>query len=160
MLKIKQIIFFMSILLVLSSCSKHHEDTKSIQVLIKNNNIKINDSGFLYTGTFYQTLEVFKLTQKILKLQIDKKQICLNDTCYLKKDFNKYFFGAFYYDELIEDIINLEPIFKKSNIEHKDDCFTQNIQTKTIDISYKVCDNFVYFKDNKYNSIIKFIILH
>lgn len=150
--------------LIITSCANFNQNTKntqSIQMTIKTNQIKINDTGFLYDGKFYKVVEVFKLTKKILTIKTNDNQICINNDCYAKKDFNKHFFGTYYYENLLDDIFAFQPIFGKSQYQQKnDECFNQEIQDKVKDISYLVCKNNLHFKDKKHNTLIKIKIFN
>ena len=128
--------------------------------MIKNQNIKLNDTGFLYSNNDVKNLEVFKLTKKILHLKTQKNKICLNSKCYLKKDFNKYFFGSYYDENLIDDILSFKPIFNRENAKLQDECMVQKITSQGADIDYKVCKNTLSFIDNKHKNTIKIKILN
>lgn len=120
--------------LSLSSCVKQTPST-TINITLKSPLIKFKGQGFLRNHKGDLSLDLYTLGKYVNTLKINEK-ICFDGECYTKKSFNEKFFGKWYYDDLLKDIIECKSIFQKKNFTKTQDGFIQKIY----DIEYKVND--------------------
>ena len=97
--------------LFFSSCAKQIPTT-TINLTIKSDIIKFKGQGFLKNNKGDLSLDLYTLGKYINTFKINEK-ICFNNECYTKKSFNEKFFGKWYYDDLLKDIILCKNIFSK-----------------------------------------------
>ncbi|OCR99416.1 hypothetical protein A9K75_07125 [Campylobacter fetus subsp. testudinum] len=132
---------------VFSGCATlSSERSQSITLLIKSKNLKINDAGFIHFYKNYTNLQIYASGKNILDLRI-KDQICINGACDDKLVFNRKFFLSSHYAELLEDILNQNPIYFGADLITTSCGFEQIISK--ISVEYKVCDGKMSFVDQK-----------
>ncbi|MCF6339260.1 MAG: hypothetical protein L3J10_00685 [Sulfurimonas sp.] len=138
-----------------SACSvKDYEQTKSKVIIIKSPKIKFADLGYIRnTGNNIQ-LELFLAGKSIKQININRL-ICVDEGCMSKDGFNADYLHESYPDDLLQHILLGLPIYAEKNKQKIDDGFTQKIENKDVNISYKVNSSTIYFKDKKNNIIFK-----
>lgn len=145
--------FIYLLLLFFTACSVHHVEKthpRTLYILMKSDFLKVNNQAFLYKDKMGLEAEFYDLGRPFLKLQIGKK-ICINKNCYLKTSFNKKFFKAKYYPNLIEDIMTFKPIFSAKGYIGTNCGFKQDLGN----ILYEVCGGKMKFEDIKTGLKIK-----
>lgn len=149
------LIFFISFIFIGCAVKTPYASSKAYHVVIKNLKFAVSDTGFLKKDDKRLNLQLFSASTPILDILI-KEDICLNFLCMEKEAFNYEFFGTKHYETFIEELFNLQPIYKQINMQSKENGFEQRIKTNFYDITYKVQGNNLYFKDTKNNILIKF----
>ena len=147
---------FLIFLLLFGGCSLKRDIKKSESyiVAIKIKNLKFNDMGFLKYGDDYTELQLFDLSNLALDLKISNN-ICINSHCFSKKEFNIRFLSPLYPDNLLGNVLNKKPIFKKVDFIKIDGGFMQKIDKKNIRIKYIISGDKIYFKDFLNHFLIK-----
>ena len=140
---LNKILIGLIIALFYSSCASYKE-VKTINVLLKSDELKFKGQGFLSYKSGKTKLDLYTLGKWINSIKIGKK-ICFDNKCYQKSTFNKHIFGSVYYDDLLKDILNCKPIFSKKNYKKMENGFIQQIK----DINYLANDNYCDFNSNK-----------
>lgn len=130
--------------LSLSSCVKQNTEKTPINITLKSPLIKFKGQGFLSNNKGDLRLDLYVLAKYVNTLKINEK-ICFDGECYTKKSFNEKFFGKWYYDDLLKDIIECKSIFSKKNFTKTNEGFTQQIK----DINYTVDGSNCIFRLNK-----------
>lgn len=145
------------IVIFLVGCSLKEEIllSKPYHITIKNSKLRVSDTGFLNQKKSSLALQVFSAGTAILDLHVNDTQVCFDFTCVNKKRFNEEFFGFSHYDSLIEEILTMQPIYDRNNMQKTANGFEQNIMNTHFDITYKIKDHNLYFKDSKNNVLIK-----
>lgn len=152
---------FIAIFLFLSGCSLKETTLHSnaYQIVIKNHQFAINDTGFLTVKKYSKELQVFSAAIAILDLHVENTSVCVNSTCTNKEYFNKEFFGTKHYENLLDDMILFQPIYNGKNLQKLQNGFEQKIISSNYNIVYRVDKERLYFKDTKNGILIRFIKL-
>lgn len=145
------LVLFLGLWVAGCASKSEFKESQSVSVLLKSDQFRFSEAGFLYKDEKNTRLEVYKLAQPLFALEIQPSKVCLNQYCTKKGTFNEKFFGNAHYDELLEDVLGAKPIFKGVNLKKTSCGFTQNITSKSwkFDIAYKVCGGAVDFSDKK-----------
>ena len=148
-------IFVLILVLLFCSCASksNFSHSKAVFVSMKSAKLKFSEAGFVYNNDKIIKLELYKLAQPIITLDIYSSFICLNKICTSKKSFNKNIFGYQHYDDFINDIFNSKPIYNGENIIKTNCGFTQNIKNHNYDINYEICHKNTMLKDQKNKTI-------
>ena len=72
-----------------------------------------------------------------------------------KRSFNKEFFGISHYESFIDELFNLKPIYDEKNLKKFEVGFEQKLKSKSYDITYRVENGNLYYKDSKNRVLIK-----
>ena len=147
-------ILILALLFFLSACAVKKDSfkqSKSIYLTAKfANGFRLSEAGFLYENERYKILELYKLGQGIFKLNL-ARQICVNELCYSKENFNKTFFKMSHYEDFLQDILDKKPIYKALNLKKTSCGFTQKIKN----LNYELCGNTLTYVDKKNNILLR-----
>ena len=125
------------------------KSSQAVFVVLKAPQLALSEAGFLYKNKDSTRLEVYKLGQPLVTLEVGQKMICLNSKCALKSTFNKQFFQNAHYEDFLSDILSKKPIYKGLNLKKNSCGYEQNILEKDYELFYKLCDGVVFFEDKK-----------
>jgi len=142
-------------ILIFSACStKNYEITKTKIIIIKSPQIKFSDLGYLRNTENSVELELFMAGKSIQKIAINHL-ICVSEGCMTKSGFNEDYLNENYPDDILQNILLAKPIYDSKNLQKTDVGFTQHISSLHVEITYKVTQNQVFFKDKKNHIIFK-----
>lgn len=127
--------------------------SKAYHIVLKNKNLKISDTGFINKSFSKKELQIFKGTTVVLSLHVRGKEVCLDLTCIDKKRFHEEFFGYSHYESFIDELLEFEPLYGKKNLTKLENGFEQNIKSENFDISYKIENTTLFFRDT-FNGIL------
>ena len=85
------------------------KSSQAVFVVLKAPQLALSEAGFLYKNKGSTRLEVYKVGQPLVTLEVGQKVICLNSKCALKGTFNKKFFKNEHYGDFLSDILNRSP---------------------------------------------------
>jgi len=144
------------ILFVLVGCSQKipYASSQAYYVVLKNSKIALADTGFIKKDENRLNLQLFSASSPIFDLHV-KDDVCVGYTCLSKESFNSEFFGYKHYENFVEELFNMQPIYNDKNLVKTKDGFEQNIKTENYDIVYKIENKNLYFKDKKHKVLIK-----
>ncbi len=147
---------FLVVLLFFTGCAYKtpYASSKPYYVVIKNSSIAVADTGFIKKDEGRFNLQLFSASTPVFDLHVDS-DVCLGFRCISKRSFNKEFFGAYHYEEFIDNLLNLQPIYDRINLKKLKNGFEQKIKTESYDITYRVQNENLYFKDRKNRVLIK-----
>lgn len=141
--------------LIFSACSvKNYEHTSSKIIIIKSPKLKFADLGYIRNSNKSLELELFAAGQAIEKITLNHL-ICTSEGCMSKSGFNKDYLSAHYPDDLLQNILLGRAIYDAKNRVQTADGFEQLIQTRHVEILYRVNPHAIYFKDTKNNILFK-----
>lgn len=150
--------FFYTVFIVLLfvGCSQKipYASSKAYFVVIKNPKIALADTGFIKKDENKLNLQLFSASSPIFDLHV-KNDVCVGYTCLSRESFNSEFFGYRHYKNFVEELFNMQPIYKDKNLVKTKDGFEQKIKTENYDIVYKIENQNLYFKDKKHKVLIK-----
>lgn len=153
--KIDMKIILIGLVLLLSACSiKIYEQTQPKILIIKSPQIKFADLAYIRHSGQALELELFVAGKSIKKIAINHL-ICVNEGCMSKAAFNAEYLNAAYPSDLLQNILLSQAIYNGQNRVQTQNGFSQKIQTKDVDISYKVTGTQTFFKDRIKHIIIK-----
>ncbi len=155
MLKRYLILVFYLILFVGCAQKYNINFSQPYKIVIKTNNIAIADSGFIIKADNYKSIQIFSVGKIVLHVELKKEDACINGLCTTRNDFNDRFFGFKHYPNLLDDILDKKVIYKGIEKIKTKNGFEQNIKNRNYDISYKVTNDSIYFKDRKNHILIK-----
>jgi hypothetical protein len=146
----KFLVIFTGIVFFFSACSVKEqtiETSQPVKLVIKTPSIKLSGIGFYKRGGKYANLQIFSAGVVVLDYK-SASNICINDKCMTRGIFNENLFLQPHYDELIDDILAQDPIYKSQNLIKTNSGFSQRIaKAKAFDISYEADENGVLFND-------------
>jgi len=131
-----------------------YTSSKAYYIVIKNSQMAVAATGFIKKDDTRLNLQLFSAGTVILDLHVEEN-VCLSYTCMTKESFNKEFFGIHHYKEFIDELFKLKPIYGKKNLIKLENGFEQNIVTSSYDITYRVENGNLYFKDRTNKILIK-----
>lgn len=151
----REIVLFIFTLIFISGCTIKPEvkESQSAQLLIKTPIIKISDFALIKTHSSSKRVYVLNAGQKVLDILISDK-ICLNGPCFEKLNFNNRFFQRTHYENIFEEILNLEPIYDSKNLIKTKNGFMQNIEFNNELISYEKINSGIRYQDRAKNILI------
>ncbi len=144
------------LLLLLCGCTYRvpYASSKPYYMVLKNSSLAVADTGFIKRDEHRFNLQLFSASTPVFELDV-QNLVCLGYKCMTKKSFNREFFGFEHYDEFIEELVNLQPIYGKIDFIKDGNGFKQRIKTENYDITYRVDGGNLYFKDRKNRVLIK-----
>lgn len=142
--------------LFLTACAIKYDINYSApyKIVIKTKDIAISDGGFLKKADNYKSIQIFSVGKLVLHVEL-KDNACINGYCTNRLNFNDRFFGYTYYANLLDDILDKKEIYGGTDRVKIKDGFEQNIKTKNYDITYRVDNKSIYFKDRINHILIK-----
>lgn len=157
----KKTLFIGLCLLLLSGCTVKPQITTSEPYLIsiKNAQMAISDTGFINFGKDYANVQIFSAGAVLFNLEVSD-EVCVDGKCTSREQFNKLFFNNEHYATLIDDILNMLPIYQSINIVILENGFKQEIILPKSHILYHVVNHSVTFRDNLNGIMIKLKPLH
>jgi len=150
----KILLVFVIIFLVGCSQKLPFNSSTPYYIVMKNNQIAVADTGFIKKDENRLNLQLFSASTPVFDLYVEDN-ICVEHTCVSKTRFNREFFGTSHYDDFLVDMLNLRPIYDKKNFKKTQNGFEQKIKTENFDITYKVDNGNLYFKDRQNKILIK-----
>lgn len=123
-------------------------------VVIKNSSIAMADTGFIKRDKSRFNLQLFSASTPIFDLHVDD-DVCLDYICLTQENFNKKFFGVKHYKGFVDELFNFKSIYNKKNLKKIQNGFEQKFKTDSYDITYRVENGNLYFKDTKNRILIK-----
>jgi len=130
---------------------------KSAFIVIKTPAMRYADQGFVYEGDNKVKVEIYSTGEALLRLTIDRSDICTGMfTCLKKGDFNRRMLSSAYPEDTIEQIFRGKPVFNGQGMVKKRHGFTQRIVREgKYDIAYRVLKNETVFHDTINHIVIK-----
>jgi len=143
-------------LLFLSGCGARpfvHEDAATI--IMKTHKIKFADTGYIRSNDDVVSLELFSAGIAVGKFEIESLVCVDGEGCMRKSSFNEEYLSEYYPDTLMENVLRSKPIYNGTNIVRSEHGFEQHIMDEYVNITYKVTQRQLYFKDRKNRVLIK-----
>lgn len=139
-----------------TGCSVREPVHQSLPYLIsiKTPQMAFSDTGFINESTTQSQLQIFNAGTLVLNIEIGQN-ICIDGTCLSKEDFNKRFFGAVHYADLLENIIHQKALFEGIGYTKTSEGFSQQINLPDAMIDYRVANGSLFFKEAKHNILIR-----
>jgi len=147
-------LIFTLFLFVGCSYKTPYASSQAYFAVIKNSKIALADTGFIKKDDNRLNLQLFSASSPIFDLHV-KDDVCIGYTCLSRESFNSKFFGYKHYEDFVEELFNMQPIYNEQNLVSTKDGFEQNIKTENYDIVYKIENQNLYFKDKKNKVLIK-----
>lgn len=138
------VLFFVSCASKNPAQTSQNESSKAARILIISPLVRINDAGFIHFNKNSAKVQIYSAGAGLFELKIAEK-ICVNSTCYERKDFNKKFLGDVYYEKILADVIAQKPLYNRKVAQNDCGGFSQSFA----DISYEVCPAKTSFKSKK-----------
>lgn len=138
-------IFFLICIIVFGGCAtKNLTKQNGVLFTMVSPDFKFSDAGFIKTSNKSTELQIYSSGVNILKISI-KDKICYNGVCKDEIEFNRNFLKMPYYKGFFAEILGKKPIYNGRDLVKTDCGFDQNLSN----ITYQICDNKVYFKNQK-----------
>ncbi len=132
----------------------NRSNSKSYVTTLKTQKFSFSDAGFMKNEEDIIDLQILALGKPLLKLKISD-DICVDHHCRTKQEFNENYLSADYPYDLINNVLNSQPIFGGENMKQTSNGFMQRIKSPLYDIKYKISPGSIYFKDMQNKIIIK-----
>lgn len=142
-------------LFFLSACAlKQYEKNQSRLIVIKTAKLKYADLGYIRKNADEVRVDLFVAGQLVDSLEI-KTLVCVNKGCITKSTFNSDYLHPSYPDDLMLNVLLARPIFEKASMKTTDTGFIQEIKSDEYNITYKIENGNIYFKDRQNKILIK-----
>ncbi|MDD4505267.1 MAG: hypothetical protein PHE60_02705 [Sulfurospirillaceae bacterium] len=144
------------IILLLSGCATKIPiiSSDTYLITIKNKQMALSDTGFLNHGKDYINVQIFSVGAVLFNLEV-QENVCLDGRCTSRMEFNKLFFEYPHYEAMINDILEMKPLYDGKNKVTIEGGFEQELDLLGSHISYKVQGKSLSFKDSKNGILIK-----
>jgi len=144
------------ILFLLSGCTTKIPITSSDTYLIsiKNKQMALSDTGFINQGRGYTNVQIFSVGAILFNLEV-QDDVCLDGRCTSRLEFNKLFFEHPHYEAMINDVLEMKPLYDGKNKVTIEGGFEQELDLLGSHISYKVQGKSLTFRDSKNGILIK-----
>jgi hypothetical protein len=143
-------------ILLFSGCAIKNGVTSTPTVAtFKTPTFKFNSTAFIKQTSFYTALDLYSGVAPLGEIKINATRSCIDQRCFKKREFNYQFLSQYYPDTLLENVLNSQPIYDGLNLNRYNNGFSQFLQSPQVDISYKVDQNRIYFRDKKNGILIK-----
>jgi hypothetical protein len=116
----------------------------------KKKNFSISDSGFLYIYPNYKKIQIYNGSTTPVEILM-MEQYCINGQCLSKNRFIENFVSKYYYDEILEDIVDSSEL-KLELINKTNDLY--NYKSINYDISYSPKKDNIEFFDRQNKILI------
>lgn len=157
MIKKSIFLIFLSIFLVSCVAKKPITQTQKLSLIIKSPYIKTSGNGFFRKGDNYTNLQLYAAGKLIINYE-SNSFTCINDKCMTKTIFNENIFVQAHYSNIMNDILNSEPIYNSENFTKTDFGFVQEIfKDNKYNIKYEVKEDTTTFTDTINNIFIKIV---
>ena len=152
----KKMLFLGVYLLFLSGCATKPmiSTSEAYLISIKNSQMVLSDTGFVNLGTAYANVQIFSAGAVLFSLEV-RDAVCVDGKCTSREQFNGLFFNHEHYATLIDDILNMLPIYQSKNIIKLENGFKQEIILPKSHILYHVVNHSVTFRDTINGILIK-----
>lgn len=140
--------------LFLGCAAKQYEKHETRLIIFKSAKIKYADLGYIRRNKDEVKVDLFMAGQAARSIEVGKS-VCFEEGCMSRSDFNKEYLHPSYPHELLLNVLLGRPIFEKAAIAQTAKGFTQELQSSEYDITYRVENAEIYFKDRKNKILIK-----
>lgn len=149
-------VYLVFILFLFVGCSQKlpYAFSKAYFVVIKTPKIALADTGFIKKDENRLNLQLFSASSPVFDLHV-KSDVCVDYVCLTRDSFNDEFFGYKHYDNFVDDLFNMKAIYEQKNFLKTEDGFEQKIKTEDYDITYRIKNGNLYFKDTQNKVLIK-----
>ncbi|WP_455756903.1 hypothetical protein [Sulfurimonas sp.] len=138
-----------------TACSvKNYENTQTKIFIIKSPKIKFADICYVRNSDKEIELELFMAGKAIKKITINHL-VCTDEGCMSKSKFNEDYLHFSYPNDILQNILLGREIYSGEEKIKTDDGFEQKIETRHVQITYRVNPHAIMFKDRKNNIIFK-----
>jgi hypothetical protein len=150
----KFFILWASLFLLAGCAPKKYELNESRLIIIKTPKMKYADLGYLRRDSDEVRLDLFVAGQLVQSIEIDTL-VCVEEGCLSKSAFNAEYLHSSYPDDLLLDVLLARPIFEKTSMQITDEGFIQKLKSTQYNITYKIENGDIYFKDMQNRLLIK-----
>jgi len=147
-------ILWASLFLLAGCAPKKYEKNESRLIIIKTPKLKYADLGYLRRDSDEVRLDLFVAGQLVQSIEIDAL-VCVDKGCLSKSAFNAEYLHPAYPDDLLLDVLLARPIFEKASMQITDEGFIQKLKSTQYNITYKIENGNIYFKDKQNRLLIK-----
>ncbi len=143
-------------ILLLSGCATKTPiiSSDTYLITIKNKQIALSDTGFINQGKNYTNVQIFSAGAVLFNLEV-QDDVCLEGRCTSRIEFNKLFFEYPHYEAMINDVLEMKPLYAGKNKVAIEGGFEQELDLIGSYISYKVQGKSLIFRDSKNGILIK-----
>ncbi|RAX59179.1 hypothetical protein CCZ01_00065 [Helicobacter monodelphidis] len=146
--------FLLSIVLILGGCFVKEAPRALVQeipyhILLITPEVRFADMGFVKQYENKVNLELYALGKALYKIEIEKSQICVQDSCYNKSLFIQKLFGDDVQDTILEEILIGKDIFNGKNKYMKNGITIQEFKDYGNVVLYIRDENKISFSDKK-----------
>ena len=153
-MKFIRIFFILWASLFLGCAPKSYELTKSRLIVIKTPKLKFADLGYIRHNSDEVRADLFVAGNLVQSIEINTL-VCVNEGCVTKSSFNEDYLNASYPDDLMLNVLLARPIFDKAFMKITDEGFIQELKSDEYNITYRVENGNIYFKDRRNKILIK-----
>lgn len=153
-MKFIRIFFILWVSLFLGCAPKTYEINESRLIIIKTPKLKFADLGYIRRNSDEVRADLFVAGTLVQTIEI-KTLVCVNEGCVTKSSFNEEYLNSAYPDDLMLNVLLARPIFEKASMQKTESGFIQELKTPEYNITYKIENGNIYFKDRTNKILIK-----
>lgn len=143
-------------LLFLTACAINSpSQSRAVQLSISSPLLKYNDIAFIKQSGKNFTLELYSSGVPVESIKSKGGQICMKMLCVDALEFNRRFFGAEYYADLLFDVLFKKALFNAQNLSQDDEGFYQNISKFSIRYKFNKDKTSFFAEKNRTKIVIK-----
>ncbi len=140
--------------LFLGCAPKSYTMNESRLIIIKTPKLKFADLGYIRKNLDEVRADLFVAGNLVQSIEINTL-VCVNEGCVSKSNFNEEYLTPAYPDDLMLNVLLAKPIFNKASIKKTENGFIQELKSDEYNITYKIENGNIYFKDKKNKILIK-----
>ena len=140
--------------LFLGCAPKSYTMNESRLIIIKTPKLKFADLGYIRKNLDEVRADLFVAGTLVQSIEINTL-VCVNEGCVSKSSFNEEYLNPAYPNDLMLNVLLAKPIFNKASIKKTENGFIQELKSDEYNITYKIENGNIYFKDKKNKILIK-----
>ncbi len=149
-----QIFSILWVSLFLGCAPKSYTMNESRLIIIKTPKLKFADLGYIRKNPDEVRADLFVAGNLVQSIEINTL-VCVNEGCVSKSNFNEEYLNPAYPNDLMLNVLLAKPIFNKASIKKTENGFIQELKSDEYNITYKIENGNIYFKDKKNKILIK-----
>ena len=140
--------------LFLGCAPKSYTMNESRLIIIKTPKLKFADLGYIRKNLDEVRADLFVAGTLVQSIEINTL-VCVNEGCVSKSSFNEEYLNPAYPNDLMLNVLLAKPIFNKASIKKTENGLIQELKSDEYNITYKIENGNIYFKDKKNKILIK-----
>jgi hypothetical protein len=123
-------------------------------VVIRSPLLRFADLGYIRHTQNALQIQLFEAGQLVKSIDVNNF-VCVDSGCLTKSMFNARYLSANYPDDILQNVFLGLPIYGGKNLQRVRGGFVQKIHTLHVEITYRVINGVIFFRDRKSGILLK-----